>query len=428
MAKKAAFGKLEKNRGQGGMKMRKSKKVLFVVAILAGVLMVGNPSLLQAADVKAVKIGGLLTLSGSMAVSGKNFKDAIEFAVEEINAQGGIKSLGGAKIEMVYGDSQAKPAVAVSETERLIDQENVLAVVDQYPSSCSVAATSVAERKKTPFIVAISYADAITGRGYKYTFQLEPPAAYGGVQKCLFVEWLGKQLGRKLTNIAQIYENTDWGQSIALAQRQWFKANGYNLVVDESFAAPLSDASSILAKVKAAKPDIVMFNAFITDDLLLVKTGDRLELLNVPWLASGTAYQPAFVDGLKELAEGIFEFNIWTWDISKEATAFNEKYRAKYNKDLDGTSACLYQSMWILKLALEKTGKVDREALAQALREIRIDPGPHLLLPYDYISFDEKGVNKGGKFLFVQVQNGRWVTVYPEKHAGSKLKVMPGWK
>jgi ABC-type branched-subunit amino acid transport system substrate-binding protein len=84
--------------------------------------------------------------------------------------------------------------------------------------------------------------------------------------------------------------------------------------------------------------------------------------------------------------------------------------------------------MWIVKVALEQSGKADRESLAQALRKIRIDPGPNLLLPYDYISFDERGVNKGGKFIFAQVQNQRWVTVYPEKYAGHKLMVMPGWK
>jgi len=134
--------------------------------------MLFNHSFLHAGQAKTIKIGALLTLSGNMALSGKNFRDAIEFAVEHINEQGGIKSLGGAKIEMVYGDSQAKPSVAVSETERLIEKEDVLAVVDQYPSSISIAATSVAERKKTPFIVGISYADGITNRGYKYTFQL----------------------------------------------------------------------------------------------------------------------------------------------------------------------------------------------------------------------------------------------------------------
>jgi branched-chain amino acid transport system substrate-binding protein len=409
--------------------MKKKERFFGVLAIILILLaMSGYPHVWAAEKVDKVKIGGLLTLTGVMALSGQNFRDAMEFAKDEINAQGGIKSLGGAKIEIVYGDSQAKPAVAVSETERLIEKEKVLAVIDQYPSTTSVAATSAAERKKTPFIVGISYADAITSRGYKYTFQLEPVAAYGGVQKCLFVEWLGNKLGRKLTNIALIFEDTDWGQSLARAERGWFKANGYKVVVDESWSAPLSDASSILTKVKAAKPDILMFHAYIADSILLVKTGHRLELFDIPWLASGATYQPAFLNSVGKLGEGVFEFNIWTWDISKEANAFNEKFRAKYKKDLDGTSACLYQSVWIVKLALEQAGKADRESLTQALRKIRIEPGPNMLLPYDYISFDEKGINKGGKFLFVQVQNQRWVTVYPEKYVGDKLMVMPGWK
>jgi len=200
------------------------------------------------------------------------------------------------------------------------------------------------------------------------------------------------------------------------------------MVLDTSFAQPITDAASIITKVKASKPDIFAFHSYIADSILLVKTGHRLEAFNFPWFASGTITQPGFGEAVKELGEGIFDFNIWAFDISKEANAFNEKYRAKYNKDLDGVASLLYQSVYVLKEALEKTGKVDREALAQTLRKIKIEPGPNLLLPYDFISFDDKGVNPGGRFIYAQMQNQRWVTVYPENRAGHPLKIMPSWK
>jgi branched-chain amino acid transport system substrate-binding protein len=410
--------------------MKRNVYLFWISLIMAGVWL-GAGSLPAAAQTKAntVKIGALLTLTGSMSVTGQDMKDATEYAAEMINAQGGIKSLGGAKVQIVYGDSQAKPNMAVSETERLIEKENVVAIVDQYPSATTIAATSVAERKKTPYVVGISYADIITERGYYYTFQLEPPAAYVGVAKAKFIDWLGKKMGKKLTRVAHLYEDTDWGQSVAKSQRQYWKSNGYDPVVDMSYARPLSDASSLLAKVKAGNPDIVVFQAYIADDILFVKTAHRFDLWNVPWLATGTAMQPAMLDAVKEQGDGLFDLNMWAFDISKEARAFNDKYLAKYKKDMDGNAALLYQSVFVVKEGLETAGKADRQALADALHKIKIGPGhPSLFLPYEYISFDQKGVNGGGGFIFSQVQNQRWVTLYPEKYAGSQVRILPAWK
>lgn len=407
--------------------MKKTVHLFWVFLIVAVLLASGASS--AGAQQKVVKIGALLTLTGAMAATGQDMKDAVEYAAEIINAQGGIKSMGGAKIQMVYGDSQAKPNVAVSETERLIEKEGIVAIVDQYPSATTIAATSVAERKKTPFIAGISYADIITERGYYYTFQLEPPAAYVGVAKARFVDWLGTKMGRKLTRVAHLYEDTDWGQSVAKSQRQYWKNHGYDIVVDMSYARPLSDASSLVSKVKAAKPDIVVFQAYIGENILFCKTAHRFDLWNVPWLATGTAEQPAMLEAVKEQGENMFDMNMWAFDISKEAGAFNKKYVAKFHKDMDGNAALLYQSVWIVKEALEATGKADRQAVADELHKIKIGPGnPALFLPYRYISFDKKGVNAGGDYIFSQVQNQRWVTIYPEKFAGAQLRIPQSWK
>ncbi len=408
----------------------KGRAALLCVVVLSLVMCFGVlflPTDVQA-EQKTVKIGALLTLTGSMATVGRDLKDSIDYAAEMINAQGGIKSLGWAKVQIVYGDSQAKPHIAVSETERLISKEGVVAIVDQYPSATTIAATSVAERKKTPFVAGISYADIITDRGYYFTFQLEPPAAYVGVAKAKFIDWLGSKMGRKLTRVAHLFEDTDWGQAVGKSQREYWKSNGYDIVVDMSYARPLSDASPLLSKVKAANPDIVVFQGYISDNILFVKTGHRFDLWNVPWLATGTCMPPAFLEAVKEQGEGLFDLNMWAFDISKEATAFNKKYHAKYQKDLDGNAALMYQSVWVVKEGLEKAGKADRQALADALHKIKIEPGPNLILPYEYISFDKKGINAGGRFIFTQVQNQRWVTVYPENHAGSPVKILPEWK
>jgi branched-chain amino acid transport system substrate-binding protein len=120
------------------------------------------------AQPKTVKIGALLTLTGPFAKAGEEIKLGVEMALEDVNKAGGIKALGGAKIEAVYGDSQARPDIGTSETERLIDREKVIAMIDMFPSVVTLAASAVAERLKTPYLASISYADKLTERGFKY--------------------------------------------------------------------------------------------------------------------------------------------------------------------------------------------------------------------------------------------------------------------
>ena len=148
---------------------------------------------------------------------------------------------------MVYGDSQGKPDIAVSETERLIQNEKVSVMMDVAPSVCTLAATSVAERLKTPFLATVSFADHITERGYKYTFQQEPKVLEVARQQIIFVDYLNKLLGGKLKKAAVLYEDTDYGQTGAQGRRTFLKEAGYPIVADVSFPSrtpnydPISD-------------------------------------------------------------------------------------------------------------------------------------------------------------------------------------------
>jgi len=85
-----------------------------------------SPTPKPAEEVTTIKVGALHPVSGDSAATGKAMRQALTFAIDEVNAQGGIQSLGGAKIELVYGDTQTKPDVGVSEVERLIEQEGVV--------------------------------------------------------------------------------------------------------------------------------------------------------------------------------------------------------------------------------------------------------------------------------------------------------------
>ena len=133
---------------------------------------VGTGRSASAAAVSEVKIGLILPLSGGSAPQGAQSRRASEMAVEEINAAGGIKSLGGAKLTLVFADSQTKPQVAVSEAERLLAQEKVALLIGAYNSGITLPASEVAERNKKVWFAPVSSDISITSRGFKYVFRL----------------------------------------------------------------------------------------------------------------------------------------------------------------------------------------------------------------------------------------------------------------
>ena len=125
----------------------------------------------QTDEDKTILIGGLYPLSGSMADSGKTMQFGINFAIDRINASGGIN---GYQLKVVWGDSQGDSAVGMVEAERLINEEKVDIIMGAYQSSVTLTASQIGEQYGVPFITANATSDALTANGYQYFFRLAP--------------------------------------------------------------------------------------------------------------------------------------------------------------------------------------------------------------------------------------------------------------
>ena len=158
-----------------------------------------------------VKIGVVVPLSGPFALGGQNVKRGYDLAVADINAAGGIKALGGAQIELVYADNQGKQDVAIGETERLIQQEMVVAIMGSWHSPTTVAGTQAAERNKTPWVVEVASADVILERGFKYVTRVNVKASWYGSSPVDFLDHAKAKLGQKIQRVAIMYTDDDWG-------------------------------------------------------------------------------------------------------------------------------------------------------------------------------------------------------------------------
>lgn len=391
-------------------------------ALIAGVAVAALSTVAMAQE--KVRIGVILPLSGQFALGGQNVKRGYDLAAEEINKAGGVKSLGGAQIELVYADNQGKQEVAIGETERLVQQEKVAAIMGSWHSPTTIAGTQAAERLKTPWIVEVASADIILERGFKYVTRVNVKGSWYGEAPVAFLDYAKKSLGQKIERVAIMYTDDDWGRaSIGKGAKEALKKQGYELVEEIAYPSASQDVTTFINKIKAAKPDAFIITSFPNDALLVGRTMEQLSV-KVPIVVGVSAGYalPTFRSNLGIAAERWFIVGGWNGDLAGAKT-LADKFKEKFNADINEGSVLSYQTALVLKEAIEKAKSVDHDKINDALHGIQIGPGPHLVMPYSKIEFDASGQNPNASELIMQVRDGQLVTVWPEKYASTKAEL-----
>jgi branched-chain amino acid transport system substrate-binding protein len=220
--------------------------------------------------VSTVRVGILFPMTGYMADKGRDSADGAALAVEEINAAGGVRALGGAPLEIILSDTKGQPDIGMKAAERLIQNDNVVAMIGAYQSSVTKMATQIAEQFETPFIVSISIADIITERGFRYTFRLQPKAADYAREQVRFLSELARLADYPVKRVALLHENSDFGTSTALSQKKALRDFGMDLAVEVSYEAEgAKDLGQEVSLVLAAAPDVILEVTYLNDSMLI---------------------------------------------------------------------------------------------------------------------------------------------------------------
>ncbi|MFM9885540.1 MAG: ABC transporter substrate-binding protein, partial [Burkholderiales bacterium] len=369
----------------GGIKL-----AALVVSSLLGVAGWSSEAVAQ----QKVKIGVVLPLSGPFALGGQNVKRGYELGVEDVNRAGGISALGGAQIELVFADNQGKQDVAIGETERLIQQENVTAILGSWHSPTTVAGTQAAERYKTPWIVEVASADVILERGFKYVTRVNVKASWYGSAPVDFLNYAKSTLKQNISRVAIMYTDDDWGRSsVGKGTKQALQKHGYQIVEEIAYPSSIQDVTTYINKIKASKPDAFIVTSFPNDSLLVARTMEQLSVRVPLAIGVSAAYAlPSFVSNLGPIANRWFIVGGWNPDIPG-AKPLADKYKTKFNVDMNEHATLAYQVVLVLKQGLEQAKSTDREQLNQALKKLKIQPGPQMVMPYTAIEFDETGQN-----------------------------------
>jgi branched-chain amino acid transport system substrate-binding protein len=378
-----------------------------------------------------IRVGGVYPLTGDVAAIGQNIKRGIDFAVEEINAKGGVL---GRPVEMIWGDTQGDPKIGMSEAERLITRSNVSCLLGAYQSAVTEVVSQVAERYRTPFLTAISTANVLTTRGYRYFFRLAPTNMAFLKSMMQFVsDYNQKELGGKLKTAAIVADNTLLGQETKEWGEYWCKELGFDVINVVLYMRGAPDLTSEVLSLKASNPDILIADNYISDCILLTKTmGEQNFRPNIV-IGKATGFiDPTYIPNVGSLSNGIATALEWAPDMSNGAET-NAAFRKVYNIDMNGHSANAYTATWVLKTAIEQAGAPDKEKIRQALRDITITKkfpnGPDIILPYDEIAFvdvDINGIrhtniNYNAITTVAQIQNGQYITIWPFEKTTNKV-------
>jgi branched-chain amino acid transport system substrate-binding protein len=328
-------------------------------------------------------------------------------------------------VEYDTGDSAEK---AKDAAQRLLAQEpDVVGGFGCWLSTFTLAVTEVTERAELPWLT-LSYSDAITGRGFKYVFQ-SSPTADAQAEELLpsIIELAQKSTGKRPTKVAFIGDNSAAPVSFMKAIHDHvLKNTNLTSVADEVYTPPLADATTMVQRIRSAKPDFVVFQSTnVPDDKLLVDKFAEMGLsgAKVPKVGGGGHWcvpELLKVAGAENL-EGVL-VGLANWpgksvdDVSKR---FIERTKEPW---FGHDSIFAYVHVMILKEALERAGAAERHKVAQAIRELDMTDGPARFFPDGRLKYDEKGRRVGAKLCIVQWQNGKPVAVSPTSIASAQAR------
>jgi branched-chain amino acid transport system substrate-binding protein len=389
---------------------------------------------------QTVKVGAIYPLSGNAASAGNYSKAAIELAVEIVNndhpelkdlplaAGSGLPGLGGAKIDVVFADNQGTPAAGQNQALRLITEEKVVALIGAYQSGITVTTSAMAERHGIPFVTPESVAANLTERGFKWFFRATPVA---GDFARAYSDFLKEQkaAGQKVSSIAIVNENTEYGNSVASVIREVFAKESHNVTQVIPYSANTTDVQPQVLQLKEKNPDVVIFISYTSDAILYAKTMKDLNWKPAIMIADNAGFNdPSFVSTSGALVDGLVNRSSFAPGKPGTLSALvNDLYKKKTNVDLDDASARAMQGMLILADAINRAGSTEAAKIQAALRATDLKVN-QVVTGYNGVKFDEKGQNILASSLITQMQGGKYVPVWPKDKAAGELKLpYKGW-
>ena len=370
---------------------------------------------------QTITIGSVHPLTGALAGAGGLMNDGAKLAVADVNAAGGIKSMGGAKLKLDAGDSKGTAADGQSEAQRLI-QDGAVALVGTYQSDVTQNVAAVSERAKVPLVIDVAVDDAILQQGYKYTFRIQPNATEMGTAGADSLAAMGQQNNSPVKSVSYIHIEGSFGQSVFDAFKKEAANKGIKVLKEVTYSGSnFTDATTQVKEAASANPDVIVDTGYYPDSLLVAKSVQALKpnIKALYGIANGAFDDGSFPGDAGAAGENVLSANYHYAATSSNVADIRKRFQQKYGKPMETASVLSYQAVEVIAKALEQAKSSDPQKLRDAIAGISVsDP----LLAFDGpIKFDSTGQNENATVIVMQVQKGNVEQVFPKQFETAKL-------
>jgi ABC-type branched-subunit amino acid transport system substrate-binding protein len=410
-----------------------------VSALIATILVLGVS---LAPDVEAqskkIKIGVVYDYTGPFAGGGSDLQAlGAKIMIDYFMKKGGVA---GYQIEAVYADAQSKPDVAINEAVRLVEQEKVDMLLGFYSSAeCVPTAARVEQMKKFMWITTCISSAVLENRHLKYVFRPQPSGRQFGLMSMDFLAQNAKaKLGKdpKDLRVAIIHEDGAYGVDVSRGNEEGAKKAGFNIVLKEGYSATAPDLSSLVTKLKRARPDVIFHTGYNPDITLFLRQAREQGLRFSALIGHGAGY--GVYDKLKEaLGKDVNYFfnvdpiSIWLTNekaLRPELPPMIKMVGTEYEKARPGTviksahvgmaASNTYVFMTeVLPRAIKKYGGIDADSLRKAALDVDLPEGGTMLgfgVKFEGESAAMAGQNDRAFPVILQYVDDKSIIVWPK--------------
>jgi branched-chain amino acid transport system substrate-binding protein len=369
-------------------------RTLWVVSLIGLFLLAGCGPTEE--TVSQIKVGVIAPLTGSIPAVGQSTKNAAELAVKEINDAGGL-DVGGQKTEIVLfiEDNEDKEESAVSAAQKLINQNNVVAIIGPQASRNAIPASTIAENARIPMISPWS-TNPETTAGKKYVFRVAFIDPFQGRVMARFaIEELEAKKAAVLYDVASAYN-----KGIAEIFEQVFEEAGGQVVAFEAYTTGEEDFTTQLTAIRDSGADVLFLPNYYNEVPLQVRQAHEL---GVEATAIGSdSWGQLAAEDMAEM-EGLFFSTHYASDIASDvAQEFINKYKEAYGEIPDDVAALTYDAFGMLFQAIESQGEADPESIRNGLATMSQYEGVTGMMEY-------KGTGDPVKSaVILQIRNGKF--------------------
>jgi len=390
--------------------MRNQKTLCLLIGVSAAGVVVGlSPSDAQ----QPIRIGATMSSTGAYNTQGGPARNGYLLCQKDVNEKGGIL---GRKLEFLIYDDKSDPKGAVALYEKLIVDDKVDAVMGPYGSLLTEAVAPVTEKHRMVMLTPLAATSSIWEQGRRYIFMQLPPSE-------LFLAGLIDMGARNgLKTVALIQEDTLFPKSAAKGTSDLIKKKGMEVVVHEVYPKGNKDFSAILAKVKAANPDVVgVMSANLGDSIILTRQMKEQDI-NVK-MYGDTGAVVEYQEALGKAADFAYGLSAWEPSVPYPGVKeFADAYQKEFSRAPSYHAAGAYAGCQLLMEAARRAGSLDSEKLRDQLLKLKTTT------IFSDFAVDERGYQTANNGLFVQWQDGTKVVVWPEELATAKPRFpTPSW-